>query len=252
MPKSARRAADDKLMDVIATIFEDSNKTYGSPRVWRELVKKDIHVGRKRVERLMREQGLRAIQVYKKPRYEAGRPATTADNVLEQDFNSPKPDRVWVTDITYIRTLEGWLYLCAVIDICSRRAVGWSMGRRQDHELVLGALKMAVGRRRPGKGLVIHSDQGTQFGAEEVQEYIRSHGFIQSMSRRGNCYDNALMESFFSTLKKEVVRGFIYSTHSEAKLDLVDYIEGFYNRERNHTSLGGISPVEFELMYFGI
>lgn len=251
MPRSARAASDEKLLREIVTVYDEFGGIYGSPRVWDELIKKGFRVARKRVERLMREAGLRGVSVYRKPRYVAGTPAVTAENMLEQNFTVPKLDRVWVTDITYIRTLEGWLFLCAVLDLCSRKVVGWSMGRRQDQDLVLSAFKMAVGRRHPSEGLVIHSDQGVQFGAQDVQAFIKEHGFLQSMSRRGNCYDNALMESFFGTLKKELIQGHIYSSHSEARLDVVDYIEGFYNRERNHSSLNGVSPVAFEALYFG-
>jgi putative transposase len=199
----------------------------------------------------MRENKLRAKRQYRKPRYVAGRTAVVAPNHLEQDFRSPAPDRIWVTDITYIRTLAGWLFLAAVLDLCTRRVVGWSMSGVQDRGLVLDAFSMAVKSRRPKPGLVLHSDQGVQFGAEDVQRFLQKNGIIQSMSRRGNCYDNAAMESFFSTLKKELIQGKIYSSHSEAKLEIVDYVEGFYNRERIHSSLGGVSPAAFEALYFG-
>lgn len=249
--QGARAASDAKLKETIEKVFEGSRCRYGSPRVWKELRNQGHRIGRKRVERLMRKNRLRAKRQYRKPRYVAGRAAVVAPNRLGQEFSSPRPDRVWVTDITYIHTLAGWLFLAAVLDLCTRRVVGWSMSGTQDRGLVLDALTMAVAKRRPKRGLTLHSDQGVQFGAEDVQRFLSKHDMIQSMSRRGNCYDNAVMESFFSTLKKELIQGKVYANHEDAKLEIVDYIEGFYNRERIHSALGGVSPVAFEALNFG-
>jgi putative transposase len=194
----------------------------------------------------MRINGLRAIRGYKKPRYKAGKPAVVAPNRLEQNFSVDAPDRVWVTDITYIRTFEGWLYLAVVVDLYSRIVVGWSMKSTLSRELVLDALLMAVWRRRPKHPVIVHSDQGSQYGSDDAVRFCKDHGLIPSMSRRGNCFDNAVAESFFSSLKKERIRRRIYQSREEARADVFDYIEVFYNRNRRHTHLGQVSPHDFE------
>jgi len=194
----------------------------------------------------MRINGLRAIRGYKKPRYKAGKPAVVAPNRLEQNFSVDAPDRVWVTDITYIRTFEGWLYLAVVVDLYSRIVVGWSMKSTLSRELVLDALMMAVWRRRPRHPVIVHSDQGSQYGSDDAVRFCKDHGLIPSMSRRGNCFDNAVAESFFSSLKKERIRRRIYQSREEARADVFDYIEVFYNRNRRHSHLGQVSPHDFE------
>jgi putative transposase len=194
----------------------------------------------------MRINGLRAIRGYKKPRYKAGKPAVVAPNRLEQNFSVDAPDRVWVTDITYIRTFEGWLYLAVVVDLYSRIVVGWSMKSTLSRELVLDALLMAVWRRRPKHPVIVHSDQGSQYGSDDAVRFCKDHGLIPSMSRRGNCFDNAVAESFFSSLKKERIRRRIYQSREEARADVFDYIEVFYNRNRRHSHLGQVSPHDFE------
>ena len=202
--------------------------------------------GENRVARLMRAAGIKSVRGYKRPRYKVGKPALVAPNQLQRQFQHDEPDQAWVTDITYIRTLEGWLYLAVVLDLHSRAVVGWSMGPRMQTSLVLDALMMAVWRRRPTQQVMIHSDQGSQYGSDTWQAFCRSHGLEPSMSRRGNCWDNAVAESFFSSSKKERVRKRVYKTRDLARADVFDYIEVFYNRSRCHSHLGDVSPEAFE------
>lgn len=178
-------------------------------------------------------------------------PSTTAPNLLQREFTVAQPDQVWVTDITYIRTYEGWLYLTVVIDLYSRAVVGWSMKSTMATELVLDALMMAVWRRRPEAPVMIHSDQGSQFGSDEFNRWCKDNHLVPSMSRRGNCWDNAVAESFFSNLKKERIKRRIYASRQEAKSDVFDYIEGFYNRVRRHSHLDQMSPLAFEQLQTG-
>lgn len=194
----------------------------------------------------MRKEGLRAKIGYKRPRYKAGRPAIVAVNMLQQNFEVELPDKAWVTDITYIRTWEGWLYLAVVIDLFSRMVVGWSMKATLARDLVLDALLMAVWRRKPKDKVIVHSDQGPQYGSDDWVRFCREHNLDPSMSWRGNCYDNAVAESFFSSIKKERIGRRIYPPRQEAKSDLFDYIEMFYNRTRRHSYLGQVSPYDFE------
>jgi putative transposase len=194
----------------------------------------------------MQANKIQAIRGYKAPRRIAGRPSIIAPNRLNRQFTVDCPDRAWVTDITYLRTWQGWLYLAVVIDLHSRKVVGWSMKPTLARELVLDALLMAIWRRKPSKSVIVHSDQGSQYGSDDWQRFCRSHSLEPSMSRRGNCWDNAVAESFFSSLKKERVRKRVYKTRDLARADIFDYIEVFYNRTRRHTHLGGISPEAFE------
>ena len=175
-----------------------------------------------------------------------GKPAIVAKNKLEQRFETSAPDQVWVTDITYLRTHEGWLYLCVVIDLFSRRVVGWSAQSRMTTDLALQAMLMAVWRRKPDGKVMVHSDQGSQFTSREWQTFLRQHGLEPSMSRRGNCHDNAVAESFFQLLKRERIRRRTYPTRDEARRDVFEYIELFYNPKRKHTNNGMLSPVDFE------
>lgn len=250
-PKSKRTVADESLLVSIKQSFENSQGIYGSPRVHCDLREEGIACGEKRVARLMRQAKLRSVRGYKRPRYRVGVPSTTAPNLLQREFTVAQPDQVWVTDITYIRTYEGWLYLTVVIDLYSRIVVGWSMNSTMATELVLDALTMAVWRRRPKTPVMIHSDQGSQFGSDDFNRWCKDNQLVPSMSRRGNCWDNAVAESFFSNLKKERIKRHIYATRQDAKSDIFDYIEGFYNRVRRHSHLDQLSPLEFEQLRTG-
>lgn len=196
--------------------------------------------------KLMKMHGIKAHGRYRKPRYRYTRPSLVTPNRLCQEFTTAGPDRVWVTDITYIATSEGWLYLAVVIDLYSRRVVGWAMSSIMTTDLVLTALLGAVWRRRPKQKVVIHSDQGSQFNSDAWFRFCRDHNIKGSMSRRGNCYDNAVAESFFSSLKKERIRNKVYLTKEQARADIFDYIEVFYNRKRRHSKLGLMSPADYE------
>lgn len=250
-PKSARTLADESLLTDIRKSFEDSQGIYGSPRVHFDLREAGIACGEKRVARLMLLAQLRSMGGYKRPRYRVGMPATTAPNLLQREFTVAQPDQVWVTDITYIRTYEGWLYLTVVIDLYSRAVVGWSMKSTMATELVRDALMMAVWRRRPKNPVMIHSDQGSQFGSDEFNRWCKDNHLVPSMSRRGNCWDNAVAESFFSNLNKERIKRRIYASRQEVKSDVFDYIEGFYNRVRRHSHLDQMSPLAFEQLLTG-
>jgi putative transposase len=250
-PKSTRMLADESLLLKIKKSFEESQRIYGSPRVHCDLREDGIACGEKRVARLMRQAQLRSVRGYQRPRYRVGMPATTAPNRLQREFTVEHPDQIWVTDITYIRTHEGWLYLTVVIDLYSRAVVGWSMKSTMATELVLDALMMAVWRRRPKAPVMIHSDQGSQFGSDEFNRWCKDNRLVPSMSRRGNCWDNAVAESFFSSLKKERIKRHIYATRQDAKSDVFDYIEGFYNRVRRHSHLDQMSPLAFEQLQTG-
>ena len=188
----------------------------------------------------------KAIHGYKIPRGPYGRPSIIAPNKLKREFTVDYPDRAWVTDITYIRTWQGWLYLAVVMDLFARKVVGWSMKPTLARELVLDAILMAVWRRKPKRKVLVHSDQGTQYGSDDWLRFCRDHDLEPGMSRRGNCWDNAVVESFFSSLKKERIKKRIYKTRELARADVFDYIDVFYNRKRRHSHLGGVSPEPFE------
>jgi putative transposase len=246
-PESERSKEDSRLLNLIRESYMSSGKVYGSPRVFKDLREMGEVCGKTRVERLMKQDGLKALIGYKKPRFKYGKPSIVFPNKLEQNFNFKRPDEAWVTDITYIRTYEGWLYLAAVMDLYSRMIVGWSMKSTLHRDLVLDALLMAVWRRKPENSVIIHSDQGSQYGSDDWMRFCKEHGLDPSMSRRGNCYDNAVAESFFSSLKKERIRRRIYSTRDDAKGDVFDYIELFYNCKRRHSYLDYVSPQQYEL-----
>jgi putative transposase len=209
------------------------------------------HTGENRVARLMRKEGISPRRSYKRRRYSHGRPSNVVPNRLKQVFAATTPNEAWVTDITYIRTHEGWLYLAVVLDLHSRMIVGWSMKSRLTSDLAIDAILMAVWKRHPGDQVIVHSDQGSQYGSDDWMRFCREHGLVPSMSRRGNCYDNAVAESFFSSLKKERVRCRIYRTRDEARANLFDYIEVFYNKTRRHSHLGQLSPHDFEMASLG-
>jgi putative transposase len=243
---SNRAIEDRRLLGLIRASYTASGGVYGSLRVFADLREAGERCGKHRVARIMRENKIKAIHGYKVPRVIVGRPSILAPNKLQRAFTVEQPDRVWVTDITYIRTWQGWLYLAVVLDLYSRMVVGWSMKPSLTRELVLDALMMAVWRRRPRQRVMVHSDQGSQYGSDDWQRFLKANNLEASMSRRGNCWDNAVAESFFSSLKKERIKKRIYKTRDLAKADVFDYIEAFYNRTRRHSHLGGISPEAFE------
>jgi len=245
-PLSERAIEDARLLVLIKQSFEASGAAYGSPRVFLDLREWGESCGKERVARIMRTNRIKAIRSYKRPRYVTGRPSIVTPDRLQREFSVDHPDHVWVTDITYLRTWQGWLYLAAVMDLYSRKIIGWSMKPTLARELVLDAILMAVWRRRPQHTVLIHSDQGSQYGSDDWHRFCRDHRLELSMSRRGNCWDNAVAESFFSSLKKERVRKRIYRNQEEARADVFDYIEMFYNSRRRHSHVGGISPEAFE------
>lgn len=250
-PLSDRAIEDASLLVEIKQSFDESDGIYGSPRIHRDLREAGFNCSENRIARLMREAKLKSIRGYRKPRFKSGRPAIAAPNRLQQQFTVNKPDEAWVTDITYISTFQGWLYVAVVIDLYSRAVVGWSMKPAMATEIVLDALLMAVWRRKPKQPVIIHSDQGSQFSSDDFARWCKDNKLIPSMSRRGNCYDNAVAESFFSSLKKERIRRKIYSTREEAKSEIFDYIEVFYNRKRRHSHLNQLSPMAFEELETG-
>lgn len=248
---SAREMADIQLLEEIKKIFATSGETYGSPRIHIELRAEGIRCSRKRVERLMRENGLKVGQKRKNRviTTDSDHDFPVAPNMLDRDFTAEKPNEKWVTDISYIRTDTGWLYLAVVMDLFSRAIVGWAMRPDLSQTLVLSALRMAITNRQPVAGLLHHSDRGSQYCAHAYRQLQADHKMVTSMSRKGNCHDNAAMESFFATLKKELVDRQHYQNHAEARRDIFAYIEGFYNRRRRHSTLGYVSPIAFENAY---
>jgi len=248
-PESNRARADRILALQVAAIFHQFKEVYGSPRVWKELREQSepILCSRKRVARLMQEEGLQAVQARKfKHTTDSDHVQPVAPNHLAQIGPITQPDSAYATDATYIWTRQGWLYLAAVMDLFTRRIVGWAVSHRLTRQLMLTALRNAILQRRPGTGLLHHSDRGSQYASREYRAELRKHGFIASMSGKGNCYDNATMESFFHSLKVERVHRMRYESREEARKDLFDYIEMFYNRKRRHSALGYLSPVAFE------
>jgi putative transposase len=244
-PVSNRAQEDARLLRLIRASFTASHGIYGAPRVFLDLREAGETCSKHRVARLMRENGLRALHGYRMRRWAVGKPSVLIPNLLQRQFTVTRRNKAWVTDITYIRTWQGWLYLAVVMDLFSRKVVGWSTGPTIHRELVLDAVLMAVRRRRP-RGTLIHSDQGTQYGSDAWRRFCRSNHLEPSMSRKGNCWDNAVAESFFGSLKKERIKKQIYRNREMATNDVADYIVRFYNRTRRHSHLGGISPEQFE------
>jgi putative transposase len=245
---SPRALEDERLTERIREIHRENRKVYGSPRIHAELRMADgIRVGRKRVERLMRQAAITGMVRRKRGRTTITVPGVrVCEDLVDRAFLAAAPDRLWVADITYLRTWEGWLYLVAVQDVYSRRIVGWSMADHMRTELVTDALQMALAQRRPDPGLIWHSDQGGQFVSLAFGQQARAAGIAQSMGSRGNCYDNAVAESFFATLKKELVHGRSWPSKAELRTEVFEYIEVFYNRRRRHSTLGFLSPAQFE------
>jgi len=250
-PHSARAKDDQRLLGLLKQAWLESGSTYGYRKLTTDMRDLGETCGKHRVARLLRQEGLHSQTGYhRRPGKRGGAPAVVAPNHLDRQFTPEQPNRSWVTDITYIRTHEGWLYLAVVIDLFSRQVIGWSMGSRIDMELVLNALLMALWRRQPKEPVLVHSDQGSQFTGHDWQTFLREHNLVSSMSRRGNCHDNAVVESFFQLLKRERIRRKTYATRLDARADVFNYIEMFYNPKRRHNTAGGVSPVEFEKRYF--
>ena len=254
-PESPRAQQNRELMPKIRQVFKESKGVYGSPRIHAELAAEGVQVGRNRIARLMRLERLRGCPKRRFRVTTQRDPAhPVAKNLLKQDFKTNAPNQLWASDITYISTKQGWLHLAVVMDLYSRRIVGWSMGRRMGRHLVLDALRMAIEARQPEAPLIHHSDRGAQYTSEDFRAELAKHGIECSMSRSANCYDNAVVESFFGVLKRERVNRVRYRTRDEARADLFEYIEVFYNRKRRHGYLGNISPADFEERsagYFG-
>lgn len=242
-----------RLTGRIRESFEASDRTYGSPRVWRDLHDAGEACSENRVARLMQAAGLQARRKRRRSPTDTGvRPEhSIAANMLERQFEADAPNRKWVADFTYLWTAEGWLFVAAVLDLYSRRIVGWSMSGAMTAQLVSDALLMALWRRGKPDELLHHSDQGSQYTSEDFQRLLRDHGIVCSMSRRGDCWDNAAMESFFSSLKTERTSRKHYATRDEARADVFDYVERFYNPRRRHSTLGYLSPVQFEQRLMG-
>jgi putative transposase len=247
-PPSKRSRSDEELMAKVRTSFLQSDRTYGARRVWHDVLADGVSCGLHRIERLMRQQALRARPRRRRLPSDTGERLTNviSPNVLDRQFEAPAPNRKWIADFTYIWTAEGWLYVAAVIDLFSRRVVGWSMSVTMTAQLVTDALMMAIWRRGRPDALLHHSDQGSQYTSEQFQRLMADNGVTCSMSRSGNVWDNAAMESFFSSLKIERTARKMYRTRNEAKADVFDYIERFYNPKRRHSTLGYRSPMEFE------
>ena len=247
-PPSAREVEDRRLAVEVRAVHRESRQTYGARRIHAELCARGVACGRHRVARLMREHGLVARGPKRKPPKATPETPLTpvAENVLDRAFLPEGPDRVWAADITHVPTSEGWLYLAVVVDLFSRRVVGWAIRPSLHRELAVAALTSALRDRRPAAGLVHHSDQGSQYTSSEYRALLRRHEAVCSMSRRGNCHDNAVAESFFNLLKRERIRRRTYRTREEARRDVFDYIEMFYNPKRKHVRNGMLSPVEFE------
>jgi putative transposase len=246
-PKSNRDQANEKLDHHIRTIYQQSKGTYGSPRITGALNNQNIHCSENRLARRMRKNNIKAKTKKRfKVTTHSKHTHPIAENLLGQDFTAQRPDQVWASDITYLWTREGWLYLAVILDLFSRRIVGWSLSHRLGQELVLNAFQQALWRRRPGPGVIFHSDRGVQYACTALRNLLQQHKFIQSMSGKGNCYDNAVVESFFHTLKTELVYFETYYTREDAQNSVFEYMETYYNRTRLHSTLNYCSPVEFE------
>jgi putative transposase len=248
-PTSPRALEDAELVVDIKAAHKAGRGNYGSPRVFRALRKRGKRIGKKRIERLMRQEG---IAGKKRKKFCVTTDSRHADpiapNIVQRHFDAPVPNAVWVTDVTYVWTHEGWLYLAAILDLCSRRVVGWATSANNDTELALDALKRAKGSRTPLLGLVHHSDRGSVYASEAYRDALKALGAVASMSRKGDCWDNAVAESFFATIKGEMIDDQEFETRAEASVAISNYIDAFYNVSRLHSTIGYVSPIEFELM----
>jgi len=248
---SKRKLENRILLELIKQIWKNSHHLYGYRRIHAELRSQGLYCNRKRILSLMYQNNIAAKTKKKfKKTTNSNHSNYTSPNLLEQNFRVNSPNEVWVADITYISTYEGWLYLAVVLDLYSRKVVGWSMSNRMTSQLVINSLENAITDRKPEVGLFFHSDRGSQYSSGEFRRLLKKHEIIQSMSGNGNCYDNAVAESFFHTLKTELVYWIKYKTRMEARSSIFNYIEGFYNRRRRHSYLNYFSPYNFELLYF--
>lgn len=246
-PQSTRESENKVLTEEIKSIHVKSRRTYGSPRIYRKLLAEGFRCSRGRVARLMRKHDIRARSNRKfVVTTDSKHDLPVADNLLDRQFDVDLPNQVWVSDITYIPTCEGWLYLATILDLYSRKIVGWSMDSSMSRQLVLDALDTAVRSRKPANGLIHHSDRGSQYASGDYRKALDQHGIICSMSRKGDCWDNAVMESFYRSLKTELVCQRSYGTRAQARQEIFEYIEVFYNRQRIHSYLGYLCPVDYE------
>lgn len=250
-PQCQRDKDDEYLLGFIKQYWLESGCVYGYRKIYKDLREAGESCGKNRVWRLMRKAEIASQRGYKrKNHYQSGEASTVAPNLLKREFNVTEPNKVWVTDITYIRTYEGWLFLAVVIDLFSRQVIGWSMSKSINTDLALDALTMACWRRNPRAEVIVHSDQGCQYTSYDWRGLLEANGLVASMSRKGNCHDNACAESFFGLLKRERIRRKIYSTREAARADIFNYIEMFYNSVRRHGFNDNVSPMEFENNYF--
>lgn len=246
-----RQREDRGLLVAIKAAFDSSDQTYGAGRIVQELREQDIRVGKNRIWRLMKQHGLR-VKTTKRFRIttNSDHKRPVAPNLVKRNFSAEAPDRLWTGDITYVWTAEGWLYLAIILDVFSRRIVGWSMDKRMTDKLVVTAFKNALVRRHPAPGLIFHSDRGSQYCSKRFQALVKGVGGLQSMSGTGCCYDNAITESFFGTLKRELVHHCSFKTRIEAQSRIFRYIEGFYNHRRRHSAIGYQAPENYERIFF--
>lgn len=250
-PKSNRALEDDRLLTKIKQFWVESGFVYGYRNITKDLREDNEYIGKNRVYRIMHQHGIHSHRGYKKHKgFKGGDLSQVAPNTLNREFEVTEPNQIWVTDFTYIRTHEGWLYLAVVLDLFNRQVIGWSMKANPRADLVIDALIMAIWRRQPKETVLIHSDQGVQYTCSDWRTFLKDHNLEASMSRRGNCHDNAVAESFFSNLKTERIRKKIYKTRNEGRAEVFNYIELFYNPVRRHGNNDGLSPVEYEKQYF--
>ena len=250
-PASAREMANQELYTKIKAVYDDNHGVYGSPRIYRELKDQGIACSKNRIARLMRLRDLQAKQFRRfKSTTKRNKTQPAAPNLLKRDFETDQPDQKWLADITYITTQEGWLYLSTILDLYTRRIVGWAMSDRMTSDLTVSALKMALQQRQPTAGLIHHSDRGSQYTDQVYQALLKDYGLRASMNGVGTWYDNAPMESFFGTLKSEWVHHHVYHSRNQARAEVFFYIESFYNRRRRHSALDYVSPEAYEQLYY--
>lgn len=249
-PLSKRAIEDKRRLKLIKEAYIASGATYGSPWIHRDLLDLGEQCSVHRIAKIMRDNQLRAQIGYKRRYIKGGKKGKIAANILERKIDVPAPNQVWVSDITYVKTREGFLYVATVLDLFSRRIVGWSMDKTMDRHLVINALLMAIWQRQPKQEVLVHSDQGSQYASHDYVDFMRDNNLKPSMSRRGNCHDNAVAESFFATFKKRVTKRKIYTTREEAKTEIFNFIEMFYNPIKRHSHIGGVSPAKFEEAYY--